>query len=46
VRAKQIGQAMIEVTVRGNEFANGRKLGTGTIIRYSDAYLERNKDHQ
>jgi len=46
VRAKQIGQAMIEVTVRGNEFANGRKLGTGTIIRYSHAYLERNKDHQ
>ena len=43
VRATQIGQAMIEVTARGAEFANGRKLGTGTIIRYSDAYLERNK---
>ena len=41
VRAKQIGQAMIEVTVRGDEFANGRKLGTGTIIRYSDAYMAR-----
>lgn len=46
VRARQIGQAMIEVTARGTEFANGRKLGTGTIIRYSDAYLARQKDHQ
>ena len=46
VRAKQIGQAMIEVTVRGDEFDNGRKLGTGTIIRYSDTYLERNKGLQ
>lgn len=45
VKARQIGQAMIEVTVRGDEFANGSKLGTGTIIRYSDAYLERNKDN-
>jgi len=44
VRATQIGQAMIEVTARGVEFANGRKLGTGTIIRYSDAYLERHKE--
>ena len=44
VKAKQIGQAMIEVTVRGDEFANGSKLGTGTIIRYSDAYLERNEE--
>ncbi len=44
VRATQIGQAMIEVTARGDEFANGRKLGTRTIIRYSDAYLDRNKD--
>lgn len=46
VRAKEIGQAMIEVTVRGDEFDNGRKLGTGTIIRYSDTYLERNKELQ
>lgn len=43
LRAQEIGQAMIEVTARGDEFDNGRKLGTGTIIRYSDAYLERNK---
>ena len=42
VRAQAIGQAMIEVTARGDEFDNGRKLGTGSIIRYSDAYLERN----
>ena len=46
VKARQIGQAMIEVTVRGDEFANGSKLGTGAIIRYSDAYLERNKELQ
>jgi len=46
VRATQIGQAMIEVTARGTEFANGRKLGTRTIIRYSDAYLERKTAHQ
>ena len=44
VRATQIGQAMIEVTARGAEFATGRKLSTRTIIRYSDAYLVRNKD--
>jgi len=41
VRARQIGQAMIEVTARGPEFANGDKLGTGKIIRYSDAYERR-----
>ena len=46
VRAMQIGQAMIEVSARGREFANGQKLGTVTIIRYSDAYLERHKDLQ
>jgi len=38
VRAEQIGQAMFEVTARGNEFANGDKVGTRDIIRYSDAY--------
>jgi hypothetical protein len=41
VRATQIGQAMIEVTVRGNAFVNGDRLGTRSIIRYSDAYEER-----
>lgn len=38
VRATQIGQAMIEVTARAGEFANGDRLGTRRIIRYSDAY--------
>ncbi len=41
VRATQIGQAMIEVTTRGSEFENGKKFGTGSIIRYSDAYRSR-----
>jgi len=41
VRATQIGQAMIEATARGNEFENGDKLSTGSIIRYSDAYERR-----
>jgi nucleoside-diphosphate-sugar epimerase len=44
VRATQIGQAMIEVSSRGPEFANGDKLGTGKIIRYSDAYERRQKE--
>jgi nucleoside-diphosphate-sugar epimerase len=38
VKATQIGQAMMEVTARGDEFANGDKLSTWRIIRYSDAY--------
>ena len=42
VRAQQIGEAMLEVTVRGDEFSNGDKLGTGSILRYSDAYRARN----
>lgn len=41
VRATRIGQAMIDVTVRGKEFENGRKLGTASIIRYSNAYERR-----
>ncbi|HNP36323.1 MAG TPA: hypothetical protein PKK10_10755 [Woeseiaceae bacterium] len=41
VRATQIGQAMFEVTARGSEFANGDRLGTRSIIRYSDAYESR-----
>ena len=41
VRAGQIGQAMIEVTARGDEFKNGDKLHTGSIIRHSDAYERR-----
>lgn len=38
VRARQIGEAMLDVTARGDEFSNGDKLGTGSILRYSDAY--------
>jgi hypothetical protein len=38
VKATQIGQAMMEVAVRGEEFSNGDKLSTWRIIRYSDAY--------
>ena len=41
VRARQIGQAMIEVTARGPEFDNGDKIGTWRIIRLSDAYERR-----
>jgi hypothetical protein len=41
VRATQIGQAMLEVTARGTEFANGDRLGTRNIIRHSDAYERR-----
>jgi len=41
VRAEQIGQAMFEVTARGNEFENGDRLGTRSIIRYSDAFEQR-----
>ena len=41
VRAEQIGQAMFEATARGNEFENGDKVGTRSIIRYSDAYDRR-----
>jgi hypothetical protein len=38
VKAEQIGQSMFEVSRRISEFENGDKIGTGKIIRYSDAY--------
>lgn len=41
VRARQIGQAMLEIAARGAEFDNGSKLGTFGIRRYSDAWAER-----
>lgn len=41
VKATQIGQAMMEVAARGDEFANGDKLSNWRIIRYSDAYEQR-----
>lgn len=43
VKATQIGQAMMEVAVRGDEFANGDKLSNWRIIRYSDAYEQQRK---
>jgi len=46
VRATQIGKAMIEVTVRGDEFGNGSRIGTRRIIRYSDAYERRQASRQ
>lgn len=41
VKAEQIGRAMFEVTARGNEFENGDKVGTRSIIRYSAAFKKR-----
>ena len=41
VRAEKIGQAMFEVTARAGKFENGDKLGTRSIVRYSDAYDRR-----
>jgi nucleoside-diphosphate-sugar epimerase len=43
VRARQIGQSMIEVSAREADFKNGDKLGTASIIRYSDAYERRQR---
>lgn len=42
VKATKIGQAMMEVAARGDEFANGDKLSNRRIIRYSDAYEDEN----
>jgi nucleoside-diphosphate-sugar epimerase len=41
VKATEIGQAMLEVAARGDEFDNGDKLGTFSIMRYADAYARR-----
>jgi nucleoside-diphosphate-sugar epimerase len=41
VRASEIGQAMLEVTARGRSFANGTRVGTAGIVRYSEAYQRR-----
>lgn len=38
VKATEIGNAMLEVSLRGNEFEHGSKLSTFGIRRYSDAY--------
>jgi hypothetical protein len=41
VKAERIGKAMIEVTARSDEFANGARLGTRKIIQHADAYDRR-----
>ena len=41
VKATEIGETMLEVTVRGDEFENGDRVGTGSIMRYADAYARR-----
>jgi hypothetical protein len=41
VKATQIGQAMMEVAARGSQVENGTRLGTRSIVRYSDAYEQR-----
>ncbi len=41
VRALEIGQTMLEVTARGDEFENGDRVGTLRIRRMSDAYEQR-----
>jgi hypothetical protein len=41
VKATEIGRAMIELTARGSSVENGTKIGTAAIVRYSDAYQQR-----
>ena len=43
VKALRIGEAMLEVTARQDEFSNGDRLSTRRIIRYSDAYRNRER---
>ena len=43
VRAQRIGESMLEVTARGDEFENGDQLGTASILRYSEAYRQRSR---
>jgi len=43
IRASEIGQVMLEVTARGDEFNNGATLSTGKMRRYSDAYEARQR---
>ena len=44
VKATQIGQAMLEVTARGPQFANGAIVRTRGIVRHSDAYERRENE--
>lgn len=43
VKSELIGRAMLEVTVRDDDFGNGDKLGTRSILRLSNAYERRNR---
>lgn len=43
VRAREVGQAMIEVSVREFAFSNGDRLNTAEIILLSDAYERRQR---
>lgn len=43
VRAREIGQAMIEVSAREFAFSNGDRLNTAEIILLSDAYERRQR---
>jgi nucleoside-diphosphate-sugar epimerase len=43
VRAREIGQAMIEVSVREKDFKNGARLGTAEIVLHSHAYEMRQR---
>ncbi|MGK0339384.1 MAG: hypothetical protein ACJAWF_004023 [Candidatus Azotimanducaceae bacterium] len=43
IKAKEIGQVMLEVTARGDEFNNGATLSTAKMRRYSDAYEARQR---
>lgn len=43
VRATEIGKAMLELTVRGSTFENGTQISTSDIVRYSEAYDQRQK---
>lgn len=41
VKAEEIGRAMLEVSLRGEEFENGDKVGTFGIRRYAGAFESR-----
>jgi hypothetical protein len=41
VLATQIGQAMIDVSLREPQFENAAKLSTGKIVRHAQAYLDK-----
>ena len=44
VKAREIGQAMLEISARSNEFTNGDKFSTWKILKYSDAYAAQKDD--